>query len=154
MFLGSQHQASVVETEDAAHAFDLLDFFLCICCCLASLVPVLNLWSRYISGCLTCQYREWLRNMTSSHVMFEWYAGLMISFLELSDTRTNYKCQKHTDLFRKIPNFLEYARNGDRHSLKRLNKVVLVDALQIICCFNNKFMHALSCNKYLQHQHR
>ena len=58
MFLSSQHQTSAVETEDAAHAFDLLDLFLCICCCLASLVPVSNLWSRYISGCLTCQYRE------------------------------------------------------------------------------------------------
>ena len=49
MFLSSQHQTSAVETEDAAHAFDLLDLFLCICCCLASLVPVSNLWSRYIS---------------------------------------------------------------------------------------------------------
>ena len=61
MFLSSQHQTSAVETEDVAHAFDLLDLFLCICCCLASLVPVPNLWSRYISGCLTCQYRERLR---------------------------------------------------------------------------------------------
>ena len=70
--------------------------------------------------------------------MFEWICRLMISFLELSDTRTNCNMPKHTNLLRKIPNRWEIARNGDRLSLKRFDKVMLVDALQAMMFFHQQ----------------
>ena len=155
MFLSSQHQTSVVETEDATQAFDLLDHFLWVCCCLASLVPVTNLWSRYGISAVAWlastedNYIPWHRHMQC----LSKYARLMISFLEFSDTRTNYNMPKTYQIVQENTKLME----------KRW-QTLIKEAWQGYACWcttnhnvvsiTNSCIYTLNCSKFLQHQHR